>query len=167
MKYGLMGALIAAPLFAQEGVTQTKFGQEFLKHWTTARELTTSVAQAMPPDAYDFKPNPEEMTFGEQILHIAGGNYSYCSRISGAKSPYTKPDKADKTTALQVLGQSFDYCAQAVEAAKDLDVMRGPEGKQVSLREVMLGAFTHMAHHRGQAEVYLRVKGIKPPTYQF
>ena len=27
--------------------------------------------------------------------------------------------------------------------------------------------FTHTAHHRGQAEVYLRVKGIKPPDYVF
>jgi len=27
--------------------------------------------------------------------------------------------------------------------------------------------FTHTAHHRAQAEVYLRVKGIKPPDYQF
>ena len=26
---------------------------------------------------------------------------------------------------------------------------------------------THTAHHRGQAEVYLRVKGIKPPAYTF
>jgi uncharacterized damage-inducible protein DinB len=28
-------------------------------------------------------------------------------------------------------------------------------------------AFTHTAHTRGQAEVYLRVKGIKPPDYRF
>lgn len=167
MKYLLIAGMIAAPLFAQEGVTQTKFGQEFLKHWTTARTLTNAVAQAMPPDGYDFKPNPEEMSFGEQILHIAGANYSYCSRIAGGKSPYIKPDRTDKATAVKVLDESFNYCAQQVEAAKDLDVMRGPEGKQVSLREVMLGAYAHMAHHRGQAEVYLRVKGIKPPTYQF
>ena len=172
MRYALLSAIIAAPLLAQallaqEGVTQNKFGQEFLKHWTIARELTIAVAQAMPPDGYDLKPNPEEMSFGEQIVHIAEANYAYCSRISGAKPPYKKPDNADKGTAIKVLGDSFDYCAQAVEAAKDLDVMRGPEGKQVSVREVMLGAYAHMAHHRGQAEVYLRVKGVKPPNYKF
>jgi uncharacterized damage-inducible protein DinB len=27
--------------------------------------------------------------------------------------------------------------------------------------------FTHTAHHRGQLEVYLRLKGIKPPDYEF
>jgi uncharacterized damage-inducible protein DinB len=27
--------------------------------------------------------------------------------------------------------------------------------------------FTYTAHHRAQAEVYLRVQGTKPPDYQF
>ena len=37
----------------------------------------------------------------------------------------------------------------------------------MNARELTLGVMTHMAHHRGQVEVYLRVKGIKPPTYKF
>ena len=36
-----------------------------------------------------------------------------------------------------------------------------------SKRELVLGMFTHTAHHRGQAEVYLRANGIKPPAYRF
>jgi len=27
--------------------------------------------------------------------------------------------------------------------------------------------FTHTTHHRGQLEVYLRIKGIKPLDYEF
>jgi uncharacterized damage-inducible protein DinB len=26
--------------------------------------------------------------------------------------------------------------------------------------------YVHVAHHRGQAEIYLRDKGIKPPSYR-
>jgi uncharacterized damage-inducible protein DinB len=37
----------------------------------------------------------------------------------------------------------------------------------MSGRERLWAYFTHTAHHRGQAEVYLRVNGIKPPDYQF
>ena len=44
-----------------------------------------------------------------------------------------------------------------------LGAMVGPEGRQMSAFEVLWSYFTHTAHHRGQAEVYLRVKGIKPP----
>jgi hypothetical protein len=33
--------------------------------------------------------------------------------------------------------------------------------------DLCLRAYTHTAHHRGQAIVYLRVKGIAPPTWAF
>jgi uncharacterized damage-inducible protein DinB len=45
--------------------------------------------------------------------------------------------------------------------------MTGPDGHQMSGRERLWAYFTHTAHHRGQAEVYLRVNGIKPPDYRF
>ena len=156
-----LAALAAAPLFAAD------FGQEFAKHWAIAKDLTIAVANTMPADGYDFKPNPEEMSFGEQMVHIAGGNYSYCARMSGEKSPFAKPEKSDRPTAIDQLTKSFDYCAAAVGGIKNFDSMMGPEGKQIGVREVMLGALGHMAHHRGQAEVYLRVKGLKPPAYKF
>ena len=156
-----LAALAATRLFAAD------YGSEFAKHWVTAKELTIAVAQTMPDADYSFKPNPDEMSFGEQIVHIGGGNYAYCSRAAGGKSPYVKPEKSDKATAMKVLSESFDYCAQTVGAVKDFDKQVGPEGKQIGIREVYLGAYAHMAHHRGQAEVYLRVKGLKPPTYTF
>ena len=33
-------------------------------------------------------------------------------------------------------------------------------------REVLLAMDIHVAHHRGQAEIYLRDKGIKLPGYR-
>jgi uncharacterized damage-inducible protein DinB len=30
-----------------------------------------------------------------------------------------------------------------------------------------LRVFVHTAHHRAQCEVYMQVKGIKPPSYTF
>lgn len=161
---GLFAASFAT---AQDGTTQSQFAQVFLKHWTTARDLTLAIAKAMPPDSYNFKPNPEEMSFGEQIVHIAAANYSYCSRLAGSKSPFQKPDKIDQDTAVQLVTQSFDYCASMVEKTKDLDTPHGQGSQAMTGRDLMLGVFTHMAHHRGAAEVYLRVKGIKPPTYKF
>ena len=41
------------------------------------------------------------------------------------------------------------------------------EGRPVIAWEALWFAFTMTAHHRGQAEVYLRVKNIKPPRYRF
>jgi len=41
------------------------------------------------------------------------------------------------------------------------------EGRQDTGIEVLCWAFTENAHNRGQAEVYMRVKNIKPPRYVF
>lgn len=152
-----LAALAAIPGFAAD------FGSEFAKHWTTAKELTVAVAETMPDADYGFKPNPDEMSFGEQIVHIANANYIYCSRVAGSKSPFVKPETNDKATAIKLVNESFAYCAETLAAVKDFDKQVGPMG----VREVLLGAYAHMAHHRGQAEVYLRVKGLKPPTYKF
>jgi len=159
-----MLALAALPVLAADSAASSdKFVQDFSKHWAIAKQLTLDVANAMPESDYSFKPNPEEMSFGEQMVHIAAANYSYCSRAKGEKSPFSKPATSDHAAAVQALTSSFDYCSDAVQGAKDLDAMKGP----MDVREIMLGAYAHMAHHRGQAEVYLRVKGIKPPAYKF
>ena len=46
----------------------------FAKHWQISKEFTLAVAEAMPAEYYNFKPNPEEMSFGELMSHIAQSN---------------------------------------------------------------------------------------------
>jgi len=43
-------------------------------------------------------------------------------------------------------------------------VNNSPDGRLPG-REILLAMYVHVAHHRGQAEVYLRDKGITPPSY--
>jgi uncharacterized damage-inducible protein DinB len=47
-----------------------------------------------------------------------------------------------------------------------LDAVVGTTRKMTGF-EWLWAYFTHTAHHRGQAEVYLRIKGIQPPDYVF
>jgi uncharacterized damage-inducible protein DinB len=139
------------------------------KHWANAKQLTLAVAQAMPPEDYSFKPVPAEMSFGEQMMHLTAANYAYCSFVSGSKSPYQKPKEATKDQIVKDISHSFDSCAKTFNSVTDtqLDQKRGTGKNQADVRELMLGAMIHMAHHRGQAEVYLRLKGITPPEYQW
>jgi uncharacterized damage-inducible protein DinB len=153
---------MAVPAFAQQTL-----GEMFNKHWQVAREFTIAVAEMMPEDSYDFKPNPEEMGFGQLMFHIASSNASYYAAVAGTKSPITKPANFDKATVMKILNQSFDFCANTQISDEQAGAMIGPAGRQMTGRERLWAAFTHMAHHRGQAEVYLRVKGIKPPPYRF
>ena len=41
----------------------------------------------MPAEFYDFKPNPEEMAFGQQMVHIAAANLIRFHEITGIEPP--------------------------------------------------------------------------------
>lgn len=150
---------------------------EFVHDWEISKQFTMDVANAMPAELYNFKPNPEEMTFGEQINHIALANMFRFNQITGVKTPFPidlkNPPAADKATALKSLEQSFDYVLAVLPNITDQQLKRtwhipswkarqDPDG-----RAMIMNMFVHTAHHRAQCEVYLRAKGIKPPDYTF
>lgn len=151
--------------------------QEFIKDWTISKQFTREVANSMPAEFYSFKPNPEEMSFGEQMAHIADANVFRFQQITGIKPPYivdfSKPRPSDKDTVMQRLEMSFDYVIavlpqitpQQLKRTWHIESWKGrtdPDG-----RAMIMNMFVHTAHHRAQCEVYLRVKGIKPPDYTF
>lgn len=158
---------------------QTTVKDALIKHWKASGELTVAVAKAMPADSYNFRPNPEEMSFGQLMAHIGVANVGACSIAGGLPRPTLPPkivdwnkDKKveiDRDTAVQFLSDSFDFCNKAVAAMtpERLDSVEGPPARNMTGFEWLWSYFTHTAHHRGQAEVYLRVKGITPPSYTF
>jgi uncharacterized damage-inducible protein DinB len=167
---GLNAAPVAAQ--AQEAHPNRVFIDSFQTHWRTAKGLALAVADAMPAESYSFKPVPAEMGFGEQVVHIAQANYGYCAFIGDTKSPYAEPvkdAKVEKAVALKDLEGSFDYCTKVFDGLDEgkLSQMHGEGKRRFTTMDVMLGVMTHMAHHRGQAEVYLRLKGITPPEYKW
>ena len=149
--------------------TDSGFKTVFAKHWQVAKEFTLAVAEAMPADRYDFKPNPEQLTFGRLMTHIGAQNSDSCATATHT-TPLPEPAVHDKTTALKYLVDTFDKCAKDLDAVPpellDKEAYKFRD-QPVLGYEALWYAFTHMAHHRGQAEVYLRVKGLKPPAWQF
>jgi len=173
MKTVLTILALVAPGFSQSTVHEA-----LAKHWKVTGDFTIAVAKLMPADQYGFRPVPEELSFGQLMVQIAGANVSACSNASGMKR-MAIPEKiaravkdeqkdVDKDLVLKFLADSFAYCNEAVASMtpEKLDVMAGGTRKMTGF-EWLWSYFTHTAHHRGQAEVYLRVKGIKPPDYVF
>ena len=173
-------SLFAILALAIPALAQTTVKDALVKHWKTSGEFTLAVAAAMPAESYNFRPNPEEMSFGGLMAHIAAVNLGACSNASGMTRPAipgkitewlkdTAKLDVDKETAIPFMRDSFDFCTRAVASmtAERLDTVVGPPARNLTGYEWLWAYFTHTAHHRGQAEVYLRVKGIKPPTYTF
>jgi uncharacterized damage-inducible protein DinB len=171
----MLPATLTVPVVAQSTVKDA-----LAKHWKTSGEFTIAVANAMPAESYNFRPNPEEMSFGQLMAHIAIADEGACAVASGLPRPAVpskltewskNPEKVDvaKESGLSFLKEAFDFCNQAVAAItpEQLDKITGPPARNMTGFEWLFGYFTHTAHHRAQAEVYLRVKGIKPPDYKF
>lgn len=171
----LLGAvLVALPVLA--AAAENDFKAMFVRHWQTAKEFTLAVAEAMPAEDYDFKPSKDEMSFAQLMVHIAAQNSDSCATATGTKVPPSMPSSSgpvpamDKQAAIQLLTVSFDTCAKELDAVTPEQWNREVykfQGRPVLASEAMWYTFTHMAHHRGQAEVYLRAKNIKPPAWRF
>jgi uncharacterized damage-inducible protein DinB len=161
----LMGAALLAPALAQEQNMMAKFAD----HWRTQKKYVIALAEQMPAEDYGFKPNPEEMSFGRQMAHIATANAFFFSKISGKPNPIAQPANYDKATVLKLLSDSFDFCINAMEGITPEQLhatIKTPDGEMTGA-EALLFVTDHNAHHRGQAIVYLRAKNIKPAEYEF
>jgi uncharacterized damage-inducible protein DinB len=140
---------------------------EYGKHFAALSQLSIAVAQAMPPEHYGFRPHPDSMTFAELISHIAITNYQFCAGLRDAQTP-ALPSPTGKDAVLSFLSDSFAYCSAAIMtlSAMQLDQTHNSPDGRLPGREVLLAMYIHVAHHRGQAEIYLRDKGLKPPSYR-
>jgi uncharacterized damage-inducible protein DinB len=177
MKSILFLTLLALAVSASAQSTEKDI---LVKHWNTSGEFTIAVAKAMPADGYTFRPVPVEMSFGELMAHIATANRGACAVATGVQAPalpekiaaWTKDQEkveVDKDTAVQFLTDTFSFCTKAIPQMPDsrMTTVVGTPARNLSGGEWLWAYFTHTAHHRGQAEVYLRLKGIKPPDYDF
>jgi len=163
-------------LLALSAVYGQGFDKEFKKNWEMSRQFTLAVADAMPLEKYGFKVAPEEMSFAALMLHIAGSQAFRFAQITGKPMPFempkTLPKESAKEIVVKAVAQSFDYCISQLDVLTPeklnqtykVDWYERPE---VTGRQLVLGMFTHTAHHRAQAEVYLRANGIQPPPYRF
>jgi len=152
-----VNALAAAPPAAAE----------YAKHFDALSKLSIAVAQAMPSDQYSFRPHPESMDFGQFMSHIATTNYQFCAGLKDSEPP-ALPSPTDKDAVVKFLSDPFDYCASVIPNLTEQQlstVHNSPDGPLLG-REILLAMYIHVAHHRGQAEIYLRDKGIKPPSYR-
>jgi uncharacterized damage-inducible protein DinB len=148
---------------------------EFVKDWEISKQFTVDVAEKMPAEKYGFKATDAEMSFGTLMVHIAGATFYRFAQLTGEKPPAwttAGPQKWGKQEIVDKLRDSFDYAIAAIPRLSpgQLSTMYKVDWKgrsEVNGRQMMLNMFVHVAHHRAQAEVYLRLNGIAPPTYTF
>jgi len=127
-------------------------------------------AEAMPADKYNYKPTPEQITFGHLVLHVAQSNNILCSKLTTTPPPQSDAKDTDaKDKLVAAIKASFDYCSEVLAKADDSGL-----GVSVSLSATRTmtkaGVMITLAgdwydHYSAQAS-YLRMNGIMPPSAQ-
>jgi hypothetical protein len=134
--------------------------------YTANKNNLIKAAEKMPEDAYSFKPTPEMQTFGERMLHIAN-QIGTCSGMTGERKPNSATGKTAKADIVAGLKASFDACDAAWDSMNDktaMEMVAGRGGQQRSKLSTLIGNTTHNTEMYGYISVYMRLKGVVPPT---
>ena len=154
----LAGALCASA--ANPDIAETKLTYNAIK------TNIIKAAEKMPDAGYSFRATPEERTYGELVGHIADAQI----RICGAATGESKPAEAGKLTAkadlVAALKASFEFCDSAIASVTDenAQTMMSFQRGQRTKMGVLIYNVIHNNESYGTMAVYLRLKGIVPPS---
>ncbi|MGA3035079.1 MAG: DinB family protein [Terracidiphilus sp.] len=164
------GLLVQAAMAQQTPKPPDSPSKVLLDNWNDIGRKLIAMAEDFPEDKYDFKPNPAQRSFAEQLLHAAGGNYYFINPAKGLKAPTGDPKRADyktKAAVVEFVKKSFADGADLIKSKGDSglnDIFTDPfSGQQVRVGDYAWGFIEHSGEHYGQLVVYYRVAGMVPP----
>ncbi len=148
------------------------------------KAYTLEIAEAMPEDKYSFRPHDSIRSFGEQMAHIGmSSKFLLGMFLKGEPMPTDPEVFANIGKMEKEMGASKEACIKAVTKAYDAIIATYESMDAESKKEMFTIPFDssqpkfakekafqfineHIAHHRGQALVSLRMQGIKAPRYR-
>jgi uncharacterized damage-inducible protein DinB len=172
--------VLSLPMHAQDATKQAPVikpadspSKVLLDNWKEIGRKLIAMAEDFPEDKYDFKPNPAQRSFAEQLLHAANANYYFINPFVGQKLPVGDPKRDQYKTKADVVAyvkKSFADGAALITDKGDKglsDQVVDPSAHQyVRVSDQAWGIIEHSGEHYGQLVVYYRVAGLVPPESQ-
>ena len=144
---------------------------QFIKDWERAKAYTIDYLNTMPADKYLFRATDSIRSFAQQMLHLAQSNVNTIAHVAGEPNIIGDRVLEDSKTA-----QTKDSVMYYVVASYDLMIHGLQKINMTSMNEkikfymweetryaLLLKAFEHQTHHRGQTTIYIRLLGLHPP----
>ena len=128
-------------------------------------------AEKMPDEHFNFKPTPEMRPFAQVVAHIALSRFGACSSLKGEANPRAgEKEEAPRTKAQAValLKEGGTYCGEVFKGLTDDSMTQfvtvGAAKNEVHKGLMVAGENSHANEVYGTMAVYLRLKGIVPPS---
>jgi hypothetical protein len=134
--------------------------------YTRIKTNFQKAAEKMPEENYNFKPVPEVESWGQRVAHIADPQLATCSGMTGERKAGTAKSKTSKADLVAALSESFAACDKAFDALTDANAMEpiaAGRGQQPRIA-ALYGLIVHANEVYGAMGVYMRLKGIVPPS---
>ena len=141
-------------------------------HASIRRNLAEA-AESMPAENYGFRPTPQVRSFAQLIGHVTNANLLFCSGAKGEPFP-SKSNAENLTTkdaALAALLDSLAYCDAVYQDTTDANfgeriTLAGLGNKPTATTRgaTLMFNTAHNNEHYGNIVVYLRLKGLVPPS---
>jgi len=171
-------AVVAGPSLAQEAAKKAEApkaapstSQAVLEQWNDIGRKLIAIAEDLPENKYDYKPNPDSRTFVAQLLHASAAMYFFTDVAQGKKSSYSDdPSRENLKTKEQVVA----FVKKCVQDGADVIKTKGDKGlseqikdpfanQMVRVSDLAYGLIEHSGEHYGQLVVYYRINGMVPP----
>jgi uncharacterized damage-inducible protein DinB len=166
----LLALLIALTGDGAASSPANPLSSEVTSDYRTVRDYFIKAAEEMPDSEYGFKPSPAVRTFAQQVAHVADDQYNLCTPAKGEtrKAAYRDIENtlSTKATLVPALKAAFAYCDAAYASLTDSGGTELIADKSRTRFGMLNWNMWHTWEHYGNLVVYLRIKGLVPPSSQ-
>jgi len=160
------------PPAAAQGGQKIGIAQSLQNGYNNLKRNLTQAADKLSEADYSFKPGtmPEVRNYGALFAHVAQAQFGQCSAVKGVPNPNQGKNleeelktKADITKAL---ADSFALCDEAFSSTTDENALQTVRqgNNEVTRAAALYGVLVHGNEMYGTSAVYLRLKGVVPPS---
>lgn len=137
--------------------------------YASVKQNLLEAAEKMPAENFMFQATPDVRYFAELFGHVANAQFNACSQARGEANPnqgVNNEEKHGKAEAVAALKASFDYCDPAVAALTDQSALELVQSgrNQMARGWVLANLVAHSNEMYGTTAVYMRLKGLVPPS---
>jgi hypothetical protein len=164
--------MIVTALFAGacalQGQDANPISTNLKQSWNNVKGLLTRMAEKMPEENYRFKPTPDVEDFGRRMAHVATFNMRGCALVKGDQKAINAGATPSKAQVLAAMKEADDECDAVFNSLTDAEVLKtidtGRGGQRTKLAVLQGLVLEHSQEVYGYAAVYMRLKGIVPPS---
>jgi len=176
--FALAMGLAAMPILAQDAAKKEppkpplSPSAEVLEQWNEIGRKLIAIAEDLPEDKYDYKPNPDSRTFQAVLIHVSASMYYFTDPAQNKKPRYADdPKPAD--LKINSKADLVAYVKQCVKDGADVIKAKGDKGMNEAVNaggprlnrvsDLAYGLIEHSGEHYGNLVVYYRNNGLVPP----